>query len=92
MLKDALKIIRKHHQLDQKRVEELTGISKSNLSILESGRTKPTVQTLEKLAAAYCCRVSVIFTVSEMLDDIGYSGEFTPKINDSLFSLMRNVK
>ena len=48
-----LKIARIESTLDQKEVEQKTGIAQSTISEIESGKTNPQCTTIEKLADCY---------------------------------------
>lgn len=48
----TLKEARKKHNLSQKDLAELTGISQANISIIESGRTLPGLNTRKKIESA----------------------------------------
>src|SRR5215510_10165063 len=52
ILSDRIRELREHKQLSQGDVERRTGLIRSYLSRVENGHTVPSLDTLEKLAAA----------------------------------------
>lgn len=53
MLKDVLKNLREESCLTQERVAELLAISRSTYAYYETGKTKPSIETLKRLARIY---------------------------------------
>lgn len=60
-LGSELRRLRKNQRLKLVEVSEKTGLSVSFLSDIERGRTKPSLDTLEKLSACYQISVNDIF-------------------------------
>ncbi|WP_113674535.1 helix-turn-helix domain-containing protein [Vallitalea guaymasensis] len=50
--KDRLKELRKERGLTQKKLGESCGIDEANLRKYESGRQKPKIETIDKIASA----------------------------------------
>lgn len=65
-LAEYLKIMRESRNMKLREVAEKTGLSTSYLSDLERGRTLPSIETLEKLAAYYGMKLAIRF-----MDDSG---------------------
>jgi len=55
-----LALARKKRKLSQKQVEQRTGIPQSEISRIESGEANPTIQTVNRLLAAYSLRFAVV--------------------------------
>ncbi|SRR5882724_13468 len=55
-----LALARKARRLSQVEVSKLTGINQGEISKIESGAANPTVQTLNRLVAAYDMRVGLL--------------------------------
>jgi len=73
MLNEALRLIRVYHDLRQSEVAEKLGISKSYLSEIEKGAKRPTLELVEKYAAAFHVPVSsIIFFSENMNKDVAY--------------------
>ena len=68
MLHLALRLMRVFHDLTQKELAELLGISKSHISEIEAGKKTPTLAVLERYASVFEVPVSSIFFLSENLD------------------------
>ena len=61
-----IKILRLERGLTQKDIEEATGISRSHISKIESGRVaNPGLETLEKIARALKVSISFLFHFDE---------------------------
>src|SRR5215813_13655334 len=52
ILSERIRELRQHKQLSQGDIEKRTGLIRSYLSRVENGHTVPSLETLEKLAAA----------------------------------------
>ena len=57
---------RKKQNITQKRLAEKTGLSQSNISNIEKGSTRPTIETLIKIADALGKRLNISFEESEV--------------------------
>lgn len=53
--------IRKNKGYSIMKVKEMTGLSKSTISEIENDKSSPTSETLQKIASALECQVSVFF-------------------------------
>lgn len=63
----ALKLIREFHRLSQSEVATRIGLSNSYVSELEKGTKKPTVEVLEKYAAAFQIPMSSLVLFAEQV-------------------------
>ena len=68
MLHRALRLMRVFHDLTQKELAELLGISKSHISEIEAGKKTPTLAVLARYASVFEVPVSSILFLSENLD------------------------
>ena len=57
----ALIECRAEHNLTQKELSELTGITQSDLSKIENGNANPSIKTLQKLAKAFNKKLVIRF-------------------------------
>ena len=57
---------RKEQNITQKQLAEKTGLSQSNISNIEKGSTRPTIETLIKIADALGKRLNISFEESEV--------------------------
>jgi transcriptional regulator with XRE-family HTH domain len=53
--------LRRQRQLSQRALAEASGLSRNTLSLLERGRTSPTLATLQKIAAALGVDINLFF-------------------------------
>lgn len=56
---------RKKHKMTQKQLAEKTGLSQANISNIEKGNSRPTIDTLMKIADAFGKQLAVYFEESE---------------------------
>ncbi|MDX3965529.1 MAG: helix-turn-helix transcriptional regulator [Bradyrhizobium sp.] len=56
-----LKRLRREHELTQQQLSLKTGIDQAAISLIENGRSNPTVLMLESLAAAFGIRLVDLF-------------------------------
>lgn len=56
----AVKTLREKSNQNQRDFADDIGISQTSLSLIESGKTKPTDATLEKIAAKFNTRIALI--------------------------------
>ena len=49
---EKIRQIRESKKISQEKMEELTGIARTNISSYENGKTKPNLETIEKFAKA----------------------------------------
>lgn len=71
----GLEKARKHADLSQRKLAQLAGFDASYVSQLESGRRKPSLEALEKLADAIGMPVSVLLLMCAEKDDIRGIGQ-----------------
>lgn len=68
MINEALRLIRVFHDCKVSELAENLGMSASFISEIESGRKKPSLETLQKYASHFDITVSSIMFFSEDLD------------------------
>lgn len=60
-----VKEVRKNKQLTLKKLERLSGVSKSEISYIENCEKSPTLETLVKLAIALGVKIEDLYTITE---------------------------
>lgn len=71
MLGEALRLIRVYHDLKQKQVAELLGISPSYLSEIEKGHKTPPLELIQGYSSKFDIPVSSIMFFAESVQDGG---------------------
>lgn len=56
---------RKKQKITQKELARITGLSQSNISNIENGSTRPTIDSLQKIAEAFGRKLHISFEESE---------------------------
>lgn len=69
MLNQALKIIRKFHQVNQTELAKALGVSTSHISEIESGKNTITLEMLKKYADYFEVPVSQLMLFSEHIEN-----------------------
>jgi len=69
MLNDALRLIRKYHDLTQTQLCNELGISNSYLSEIEAGKKTPSLDLLSKYSNRFNLPISSLLFFSETLDE-----------------------
>ena len=84
LLGQRIKYFRKTKKLTQEQLAELVGMEPNSISIIESGRNFPTLNSLEKIAIELniLFRYSRTRTNSEIIDNINF--ELTKLSNEKL--------
>lgn len=88
LLGQRIKYFRKSKKLTQEQLAELVGMEPNSISIIESGRNFPTLNSLEKIAKALDIELNILFrysrtqTNSEIIDNINF--ELTKLSNEKL--------
>lgn len=88
LLGQRIKYFRKTKKLTQEQLAELVGMEPNSISIIESGRNFPTLNSLEKIAKALDIELNILFrysrtqTNSEIIDNINF--ELTKLSNEKL--------
>ncbi len=88
LLGQKIKYFRKAKKLTQEQLAELVGMEPNSISIIESGRNFPTLNSLEKIAKALDIELNILFrynsnkTNSEIIDNI--NSELNKLNNDKL--------
>jgi transcriptional regulator with XRE-family HTH domain len=73
-----LRELRRKKKLSQRQIEQATGLLKCYISRIENGRTVPSLETLERFAAA------LDVPLHELFYDLGQSPARTPGIREAL--------
>ncbi len=68
MLGEALRLIRVYHDLKQKEVAELLGVSTSYLSEIEKGRKVPTLEIVQRYSDKFGLPMSSIMFFAESIE------------------------
>ena len=88
LLGQKIKYFRKAKKLTQEQLAQLVGMEPNSISIIESGRNFPTLNSLEKIAKALDIELNILFrynsnkTNSEIIDNI--NSELNKLNNDKL--------
>lgn len=88
LLGQRIKYFRKAKNLTQEQLAELVGMEPNSISIIESGRNFPTLNSLEKIAKALDIELNILFrynsnrTNSEIINNINF--ELTKLNNEKL--------
>jgi len=97
MMKDALRLVRVYHDMNQSDTAERVGLSKSYISEMEKGRKKVTIDVLEKYSEAFDVPVSSLMLFAErqsennLADDTRvYVAEKAIKMLDWLATITNN--
>ncbi|MBO7339096.1 MAG: helix-turn-helix transcriptional regulator [Lachnospiraceae bacterium] len=64
-IRNAIKQLRRENHLTQKELASKAGLTQANLSNLESGETKPTIDSLKRIADATGTRLVIDFMKRE---------------------------
>ncbi|MCF6195912.1 MAG: helix-turn-helix domain-containing protein [Emcibacter sp.] len=67
MLSKALRLLRVYHDLKQKDLAEMLGLSKSHISEIEGGHKTPSLEVIEKYAKLFKVPVSSIIFFAEQV-------------------------
>jgi len=92
MLGEALRLIRVFHDLKQGEAAAKLGISKSYLSEIESERKAPTLQLVEKYAAAFDLAPSSIMFFSESLDSGRPAGRARQLVAGKILAMLKFIE
>ena len=65
-IRDAITALRHDNHMTQKDLASRTGLTQANISNLEKGSSKPTIETLKKIADATGTRLVIEFTSPEV--------------------------
>lgn len=72
-LKDTLKELRKNGHLSQQQVADILQINRSTYAYYETGKSKPKLSTLKKLAAIYGISIDSLLGREEEFDEVAVS-------------------
>lgn len=68
MIHKVLRMVRAYHHVNQIELSKQTGVSKTVISDLETGKKQPTLKTLEKYAKYFKIPPSAFLLYSELLN------------------------
>lgn len=91
MLHDALRLLRKFHDKSQTEIAAALGVSKSWISQIEAGNRRPTLELLEKYAAAFEIPTSSILFFAEHLKDDSLSERVRVSVASKVLHLMNFI-
>lgn len=83
LLGQRIKYFRKTKKLTQEQLAELVGMEPNSISIIESGRNFPTLNSLEKIANALDIELNILFRYRQIKDN----SQIIDKINHELTKL-----
>ncbi|MFA6689186.1 MAG: helix-turn-helix domain-containing protein [Sphaerochaetaceae bacterium] len=63
----TIRLLRRSRRLTQEQLEERTGIGRSQIYYLESGKRLPRLETLEKLCLALDCSMARFMMIAEQI-------------------------
>ena len=66
-IRSSLSALRKELQMTQKELAEKTGLTQANICNIEKGTSKPTIDSLKKIADATGTRLIIEFAEQEVL-------------------------
>ena len=72
--------LRKSQNINQEKLAELIGIAPRNLSDIETGRTFPSPENLEKIAKVLGVKIKDLFDFEHQQDDIDLFSEIVNRI------------
>ena len=79
-------MLRLRHNYSQQELADASGLSRNTLSLIERGRTSPTIATLKKIADALKIDISTFFQTNlraNILDELGATSSSPIPINTS---------
>lgn len=86
----AIKFCRQQRRFSLRELARLSGLSTSYLSLLERGKRKPTLETLEKVCRYLGIPVSVLVFVGSNPEELsGVSPEIHEKLSAATLKLLR---
>lgn len=89
MLNEALRLIRVFHDMTAKELAEKLGISVAQLSKIETGKTTPQLNILEKYADIFQTTTPSLLLFADNLDKEKGRGKFKITIRNKMFSLLK---
>lgn len=89
MIGEALKIIRRFHDVKQWELAEAIGISRSYLSEIESGTKDPTLDIVKKYSDYFSIPMSSIIFFAESIDDGSPRSDARKLVSRKILDLMR---
>ena len=87
-MKNALRLIRVYHDLNQADAAARVGLSKSYVSEIESGSKKVTLEVLEKYATAFDIPLSSLMLFAEKSEDLKFSEDVRAYVADKAIKML----
>ncbi len=75
-----IRILRERRNLSQRALAEASGLSRNTLSLLERGRSSPTVSTLKRIASALGVDIETFFNPSEHVNIVHVKSDQRPHV------------
>lgn len=88
MLKEALRLIRVYHDLNQADAAARVGLSKSYVSEIETGKKKVTLEVLERYSNAFNIPLSSLMLFAEVVEQRGGSERARVKIAEKAIRML----
>lgn len=88
MLNEALRLVRVFHDINQSKLADKLGISRSYLSEIESGKKTPSIELLEKYADIFDVSPSSLLLFSENLKNNAFPERSRVKIAKKIIKIM----
>lgn len=92
MLNESLRLIRVFHDMTAKDLAQKLGISVAQLSKIETGKTTPQLNLLEKYAEIFQTTTSSLLLFADNLDAEKGRGGFKITIRNKMFSLLKALE
>lgn len=90
-LDKALRWLRVKHSMKQYQVADSAGITKAMLSAYETGKQKPSLESLEKILSALACDLGDLYDAIEMARGRPWRARYTGRGSESEKALMGEV-
>ena len=88
LMKDAIRLIRVYHDMNQSDVAARVGLSKSYISELESGTKKITMEVLEKYSRAFDIPMSSVMLFAEKSSDRSFENRTKEFVADKVVRML----
>ena len=94
-ISDKILLLRRAKRMTQEEFAEFIGVDRRTVARAEDGRHRPSAETMEMIAKAYCIPISYFYDNSSFKSDISKSAllyEITSKLNILPKSSLRLIK